>query len=147
MRRHVSSSGCRSAVGSACAWANPRGARTAGTLTRSSSPGGEYIHIPYPSLAVAICLQPELPVPWREIARACRLFELRGDVRGGRFVSGFSGEQFALPEAVPLLRKIRKEEPGPELTLSAADPLNLEGVLTPGERVPTSRSEGIVVRG
>src|SRR6185436_16933556 len=52
-----------------------------------------------------------LPVPWREIARACRLLELRGDVRGGRFVSGFSGEQFALPEAIPVLRRIRKEEP------------------------------------
>jgi ATP-dependent Lhr-like helicase len=86
-----------------------------------------------------------LPVPWREIARACRLLELRGDVRGGRFVSGFSGEQFALPEAVPMLRKIRKEPPGAPLALSAADPLNLEGVLTPGERLPVTRRESISV--
>ncbi len=86
-----------------------------------------------------------LPIPWREIARACRLLELRGDVRGGRFVSGFSGEQFALPEAVPMLRKVRKESPGATLALSAADPLNLEGVLTPGDRLPVTRREPISV--
>jgi ATP-dependent Lhr-like helicase len=86
-----------------------------------------------------------LPIPWREIARACRILELRGDVRGGRFVSGFSGEQFALPEAVPMLRKVRKDAPGAPLALSAADPLNLEGVLTPGERLPVTRREPISV--
>jgi len=94
----------------------------------------------------ALLARERIPVPWREIARACRALELRGDVRGGRFVSGFPGEQFALPEAVPLLRRIRKDPPGAGIALSPADPLNLEGVLTPGERVPTSRSERIVVR-
>jgi ATP-dependent Lhr-like helicase len=86
-------------------------------------------------------------VPWREIARACRLLEMRGDVRGGRFVAGFSGEQFALPEAVPFLRRIRNEAPGAPLTVSAADPLNLAGVLTPGDRVPTTRMRAILVPG
>ena len=83
--------------------------------------------------------------PWREIARACRLLELRGDVRGGRFVSGFSGEQFALPEAVSLLRRIRREEPRERVALSASDPLNLDGLLTQAERVPTTRMRTILV--
>ncbi|MFN0006856.1 MAG: DEAD/DEAH box helicase [Planctomycetota bacterium] len=93
----------------------------------------------------ALLERERVPVPWREIARACRILELRGDVRGGRFVAGFSGEQFALPEAVPFLRKIRKEEPRAPLTVSAADPLNLAGVLTPGERVPTTRMRAVFV--
>jgi len=93
----------------------------------------------------ALLERERLEVPWREIARACRTLELRGDVRGGRFVSGFSGEQFALPEAIPVLRRIRKEEPRAPLTVSAADPLNLAGVLTPGERVPTTRMRAVLV--
>jgi ATP-dependent Lhr-like helicase len=93
----------------------------------------------------ALLVRERLEVPWREIARACRLLEMRGDVRGGRFVAGFSGEQFALPEAVPVLRRVRKEEPKGQLELSASDPLNLEGVLTPGERVPTTRTRSISV--
>ena len=52
------------------------------------------------------------PVPWRDIARACRLLEARGEIRGGRFVAGFDGEQYALPEAVTLLRAVRKRGPG-----------------------------------
>jgi ATP-dependent Lhr-like helicase len=75
------------------------------------------------------------PLPWRDIARALRLMELRGEVRGGRFVAGFSGEQFALPEAIPLLRKLRKveiEEPRlspvdpARLRLAARDPLGTQ---------------------
>jgi ATP-dependent Lhr-like helicase len=81
------------------------------------------------------------PVPWRDLARVYRQMELRGDVRGGRFVAGFSGEQFALPEAVVLLRKTRRDESsGEPLTVSAADPLNFRGILTPDERVsPATR--------
>ena len=52
------------------------------------------------------------PVPWRDLARACRTLEARGEIRGGRFVAGFDGEQYALPEAVTLLRAVRKREPG-----------------------------------
>jgi len=74
---------------------------------------------------------------WRELCIAFRRLEDRGEIRGGRFVTGFIGEQFALPVAVESLRAIRKEQPrGEVLTLSAADPLNLIGIVVPGERVP-----------
>jgi len=74
---------------------------------------------------------------WRELQMAFRRLEDRGEIRGGRFVDGFLGEQFALPVAVESLRATRKLPPtGEALTLSAADPLNLAGILVPGERVP-----------
>ena len=74
---------------------------------------------------------------WRELLIAFRRLEDRGEVRGGRFVSGFLGEQFALPMAVDSLRAARRIEPaGETVTVSAADPLNLVGVIVPGERVP-----------
>jgi ATP-dependent Lhr-like helicase len=76
------------------------------------------------------------PVTWYELGRIYRRWEARGEIRGGYFVGGVSGEQFALPEAIGLLRSIRKTSPDGELiTLSAADPLNLQGVLTPGPRI------------
>ncbi len=78
-------------------------------------------------------------VPWREIARALRAREARGLVRGGRFVAGFIGEQYALPEAVAALRNVRRaERTGEIVRIRAADPLNLVGILTPGERVPSN---------
>ncbi len=74
---------------------------------------------------------------WREVLIAFRRLEDRGEVRGGRFVSGFLGEQFALPVAVDSLRATRRIEPsGETITVSAADPLNLVGMIVPGERVP-----------
>jgi ATP-dependent Lhr-like helicase len=85
-------------------------------------------------------------VPWRDLARACRLLEARGEIRGGRFVAGFDGEQYALPEAVTLLRSVRRraEWPAgpPPVTVSAADPLNFRGILTPEEKVsPLTRQQ------
>ncbi len=78
-----------------------------------------------------------LDVPWLELLRTYRRLEARGEVRGGRFVSGFAGEQFALPEAVGKLRTVRRQEPsGEPIGISAADPLNLTGIITPGQRVP-----------
>ncbi len=75
--------------------------------------------------------------PWRELLRAFRRLEDRGEIRGGRFVDGFLGEQFALPVAVESLRAMRKLESAQgTITLSAADPLNLVGILVPGDRVP-----------
>src|ERR1700739_3618660 len=66
-----------------------------------------------------------LAVPWREILWAFRRMEARGTIRGGRFVTGFSGEQFAHPEAVDLLRAVRKQpHTGQPVRISAADPLN-----------------------
>jgi ATP-dependent Lhr-like helicase len=76
-------------------------------------------------------------VPWREVLWALRRMEARGTIRGGRFVNGFSGEQYAVPEAVEALRAVRKQErTGERVTLSAADPLNLTGIVLPGPRVP-----------
>jgi ATP-dependent Lhr-like helicase len=77
----------------------------------------------------------KIPVPWRDLARMYRTLEARGEIRGGRFVAGFSGEQFALPEAVALLRAVRKRGELQPVSVSAADPLNYRGILTPDERV------------
>ena len=78
----------------------------------------------------------QLP-PWRELVRVYRGLEARGEIRGGRFVAGFGGEQFALSDAVGRLRAVRKlDRPGELVVLSAADPLNLVGILTPEARVP-----------
>ena len=89
---------------------------------------------------------------WRDVLIALRRLEDRGEVRGGRFVSGFLGEQFALPIAVESLRAGRTEKPtGTIMTISAADPLNLAGILVPGEKVPAlsgrfvSFRDGLVV--
>jgi len=74
--------------------------------------------------------------PWRDLVRVYRRLEARGEIRGGRFVAGFGGEQFAAPDAVGRLRAVRKSEKTGELVvLSAADPLNLVGILTPEARV------------
>ena len=75
--------------------------------------------------------------PWRALVRVFRRLEARGELRGGRFIAGLSGEQFALPEAIPLLRKIRSRElDGCLVAISATDPLNLAGIVTAGSRVP-----------
>jgi len=81
--------------------------------------------------------EPRCP-PWRELARVYRRMEARGELRGGRFAQAFSGEQFALPEALDALRSVRRTRPaGTErVQISAGDPLNLVGILTPGARVP-----------
>jgi ATP-dependent Lhr-like helicase len=74
--------------------------------------------------------------PWRELFYVYRRLEARGEIRGGRFVSGFAGEQFALPEAADLLRSISREATMDRVSISAADPLNLVGIVTPGDKVP-----------
>jgi ATP-dependent Lhr-like helicase len=82
---------------------------------------------------------------WYELGKIYRRWEARGEIRGGHFVSGVSGEQFALPEAIGLLRSIRKAPAKNELiVLSAADPLNLQGILTPGARVAAFTSNRIL---
>ena len=93
-----------------------------------------------------------LAVPWREVLWALRRMEARGTISGGRFVAGFSGEQFAHPDAVGILREIRKRPlTGETIVLSAADPLNLVGVVLPGPRIPAlgtnsvSYTDGAVV--
>jgi len=85
--------------------------------------------------------------PWRELAMVYRRLEARGEIRGGRFVSGFGGEQFALPDAVGRLRAVRKQEKDGDLVaLSAADPLNLVGILTPDARVAAIARSRVLFR-
>ncbi|ABS24621.1 DEAD/DEAH box helicase [Anaeromyxobacter sp. Fw109-5] len=89
------------------------------------------------------------PPPWRDLVRVYRSLEARGELRGGRFVVGFSGEQFALPEAVDALRAARRAGDGhaERLDLSASDPLNLAGILTPGPRIPAVPGSRLVLEG
>ena len=85
--------------------------------------------------------------PWRTLLRAYRRAEARGEIRGGRFLAGFVGEQFALPEAVEALRTLRKKEPaGDQVSLSACDPLNVAGILTAGSRVPAVPGGTVTIR-
>ena len=83
---------------------------------------------------------------WRELLIAFRRLEDRGLIRGGHFVSGFLGEQFALPVAVESLRAVRREDPSGEVvTISAADPLNLVGIILPGERVAANSGKALML--
>jgi ATP-dependent Lhr-like helicase len=94
-------------------------------------------------------LEREQPGPsWRELLGCFRTWEARGEIRGGRFVDGLGGEQFALDEALPVLRRVRRDaDAGEWLVLAAADPLNLAGILTPGGRVAAVAGHRVVYRG
>ena len=81
-----------------------------------------------------------LAPPWRDLLVELRRMEARGEIRGGRFVSGFSGEQYALPEAVDLLRAVRRETASEAVDIAAVDPLNLNGIILPGPRSRTAFS-------
>jgi ATP-dependent Lhr-like helicase len=94
-----------------------------------------------------LTMRETVPVKWRELLVTFRRLEDRGEVRGGRFVDGFLGEQFGLPMAVESLRATRgAEASGETVTLSAADPLNLLGIIVPGERVPAISGRAITLR-
>src|SRR5205823_12825644 len=90
-----------------------------------------------------------LGLPWRDVLVQYRRLELRGEIRGGRFVGGFTGEQFAQPEAVEALRTVRRDRDcaAQEIKVSGADPLNLVGIITPGSRVPGVSRHAEVVPG
>jgi len=89
----------------------------------------------------------DLALPWRELLWALRRLEARGIVRGGRFVTGFAGEQYALPEAVEDLRRVRRSSRnGETVRLNGADPLNLVGIVLPGPRVAAVRTNSVVLR-
>jgi ATP-dependent helicase Lhr and Lhr-like helicase len=84
-----------------------------------------------------VAARESLAVPWRDLLWAFRRMEARGTIRGGRFVNGFSGEQYAHPDAIDVLKSIRKQQySGETVQISAADPLNLTGIVLPGPRVP-----------
>ena len=86
--------------------------------------------------------------PWRDLLVTFRRMEAQGEIRGGRFVSGFVGEQFARPEAVELLREIRRDHNvGVAPRVSAADPLNLAGIITPGSRISPLSGAGRAAMG
>jgi ATP-dependent Lhr-like helicase len=86
-------------------------------------------------------------LPWRDVLWALRRFEARGLVRGGRFVAGTVGEQFALPQALDQLHAVAATPPtGTEIRLCATDPLNLTGILVPGPRIPAVRGRFITLR-
>ncbi|HUI59344.1 MAG TPA: hypothetical protein VLX90_03940, partial [Steroidobacteraceae bacterium] len=85
--------------------------------------------------------------PWRELLMCLRRLEARGEVRGGRFVAGFTGEQYAAPEAIGLLRDVRRKPAGRSyVSLSGADPLNLVGIVTPGTRLPALSGNRVLYR-
>jgi ATP-dependent Lhr-like helicase len=163
----------RSLLGARERWARRRSARTRrragpGARRRSEAPGRWALLPPAPEggprdeLAEAVAGQllarwgvafrdllarESLALPWRECLWALRRMEARGTIRGGRFVAGFAGEQYALPGAVEALRRTRRLERRGELVrLSAVDPLNLAGVLTPGPRIPALRTQELVLR-
>jgi ATP-dependent helicase Lhr and Lhr-like helicase len=94
-----------------------------------------------------IAEQENISPPWRDLVRYYRRMEARGEVRGGRFVDGVWGEQFALAEAVAKMRSLKKEEKkGTLVCISAADPLNLQGVITPGRKIPSYLGNRILYR-
>ncbi len=84
---------------------------------------------------------------WRELVRVLQRLEARGEIRGGRFVAGLAGEQFALPEAIPVLRELRRQPgDGQFVCVSGADPLNLAGTLLPGDKVPALAGNRVLFR-
>ena len=85
--------------------------------------------------------------PWRDLLRVYRRLEARGEIRGGRFVAGFSGEQFALPDAVGALREVRRKQADDAwVSVSGADPLNLVGILTPGPKLSALTGNRVLYR-
>jgi ATP-dependent helicase Lhr and Lhr-like helicase len=91
-----------------------------------------------------LLVRENIAVPWREVLWAFRRMEARGTISGGRFVNGFSGEQFAHPDAVAMLREVRKRpRDGETVRLSAADPLNLVGIVLPGPRIPAVATNSV----
>jgi ATP-dependent Lhr-like helicase len=93
-----------------------------------------------------LAVRESLAVPWRDVLWALRRMEARGTIRGGRFVAGFSGEQYAHPDAIDVLRTVRKHRPtGQPVRLSAADPLNLTAVILPGPRIPAIPTNSVTL--
>jgi ATP-dependent helicase Lhr and Lhr-like helicase len=94
-----------------------------------------------------VSLRETLALPWRDVVWALRRLEARGVVLGGRFVTGFVGEQYALPEALELLSSVRKNERRGEIvSVAACDPLNVVGTLVSGARIPASRNQLVVYK-
>jgi ATP-dependent Lhr-like helicase len=107
----------------------------------------ERLLLRYGVLMRELCARERRAPSWRVLLPVLRRMEARGQVRGGRFVDGFHGEQFALPEAVDTLRSVRRQRDGEEIVLvAAADPLNLAGIITPGARISPFSGQVIAYR-
>ena len=95
-----------------------------------------------------VLMRERIPIPYRDLVRVYRTLELRGEIRGGRFIAGFDGEQYALPESIAMLRKVRRDYEQSlraAVEVAAADPLNLVGILTPDDRVAAGRRRNVAV--
>lgn len=149
--------GLRDLIGGARGVTGPRSARAAGRWSALHAPSemtdAAVEHLAwtllrrYGVMFRRMVTRETAAVPWRDLARIYRRLEARGEIRGGRFVSGMSGEQFALPDAVERLREIRRTTPDDRLiAVSAADPLNLTGIITTGDRIRTTAGSRVVYR-
>ena len=131
---------------------DPRGGRTLALAPFGARPGWleplarQYLRRWGVVFRDLLAREPRCP-PWRELLLIYRRLEARGELRGGRFVQGFSGEQFVLPEALETLRALRRTPPGAgeRVEVSACDPLNLAGILTPGPRVPAQAGTRVLI--
>jgi ATP-dependent helicase Lhr and Lhr-like helicase len=137
-------------VDAAGRWSLPRPARAAEPVAALAEPAVEHIARVllrrYGVVFRALLLREDHLPPWRELFYVYRRMEARGEIRGGRFVTGFSGEQFALPEAAGALRKAGASADEELVSISAADPLNLVGVITPGDKVPAFSGNRVLFR-
>ena len=128
-------------------WAQLPPARPAGDADELAEAVAEQLLARWGVVFRDVLARENLTVSWRELLYALRRMEARGTVRGGRFVTGFVGEQYALPGAVEALRRTRRlPRAGECVILSGVDPLNLVGILTPGPRVPALRTRQVVYR-
>ena len=113
----------------------------------TAEPRARQLLLRYGVLCQELLAREPMAPRWRDLVRVLRRLEAWGEIRGGRFVAGLVGEQFALPEAVEMLRRVRNGEPNGEMTVvSACDPLNLVGIVTPGERVPAMVGNKVVFK-
>jgi ATP-dependent helicase Lhr and Lhr-like helicase len=120
-------------------WALPEPEVGAGTAARESSAAAAWALLRRYGVVFRRVIERESALPpWRDILTELRRLEARGEIRGGRFVGGMAGEQYALPEAVGLLRRHRASGAGNVVVIAASDPANLGGVVTPGERIASS---------
>jgi len=118
---------------------------TAASQSETDEVGARQLLLRYGVVFRELLLRETRIPAWRNLLRIYRELEARGEIRGGRFVDGFIGEQFALPDAVDELRRIRREsQPEPSVMVAAPDPLNLVGILTPGGRVAAHSSQVIL---
>jgi ATP-dependent Lhr-like helicase len=142
--------GARGAIANEGRWALlPQGAAASSGADREelAEAVAEQLLARYGVVFRDLLVRETLALPWRDVVWALRRLEARGTVRGGRFVNGFVGEQYALPEAVDLLRQVRRKPHDGELVrLSGCDPLNLVGIILPGSRIPALQSNELYLR-